>query len=254
MTIQGEDIAVRNAVLVLGSMEMPATRVNKKVSKTKMLVVAVLAFACLPEPLIAQSTPRVSDRSRSLERSGQMLFEQGVLLCRREGAVDKRDALSFFLRAAEDFKAAGAVGKQATAMLLAGFASKSLSEDREALGYFKEALRLYQSAKHRPGEIDALIHIGIAHYHLGEMDKSLDQLSRALELSRKLGERRGAANALSGIAQVHTATKELQKAIDAYNEVLPMLRALGDRDAEARAINNLQVISAELRNQPKSKN
>jgi len=209
--------------------------------------VVVLLF--LAAPLIAQST----DHSRALERSGQLLFERGVLLQSREGATDKREALSLFIRAAEDFKAAGAVGKQATAMLMAGFASRSLSEDRDALGYFKSALLLFQRAKHHSGEIDALTHIGIAHYHLGETDAALDQLNRALELSRKLRERRGAANALCVIAQVYIAKKELQKAVDVYNEALPMLRALDDRDAEARAKNNLQLITAEI-NQQKSKN
>ena len=219
----------------------------------RLLWAAVLVFLCLPLPLIAQSTATGAEHSRSLERSGQLLFEQGIILYRREAAVDKRKALSFFLRAAEDFKAAGSVGKQATAMLLAGFASKSLSEDRDALGYFKSAQLLFQRAKHRPGEIDALIHIGVAHYHLGEMDEALDQLNLALELSRKLRERRGASNALCAIAQVYIAKKELQKAIDVYKEALPMLRALDDREAEARAVNNLQLITAEL-NQQKSKN
>jgi tetratricopeptide (TPR) repeat protein len=225
-----------------------------RVSKAVLHWAAVLLLLCLPGPLIAQSTAQVPEHSRALERSGQLLFERGVLLYRREDAADKREALSLFLRAAEDFKAGGAMGKQATAMLLAGFASKSLSEDREALGYFKGALLLFQRAKHHPGEIDALTHIGVAHYHLGELDEALDQLNQALELSRKLRERRGAANALCVIAQVYIAKKELQKAVDVYNEVLPMLRALDDRDAEAQAFNNLQIITTELRNRQKSKN
>ena len=225
----------------------------KEASKTR-LHWAVLVSLCLPGFLIAQSTTTGAGHSRSLEKSGQLLFERGVLLYRREGVGDKREALSFFLRAGEDFNAAGAVSKHATAMLLAGFASKSLSEDREALGYFKSALLLFQRAKHHSGEIDALIHIGVAHYHLNEMDEALPHLSQALELSRKLRERRGAANALCAMAQVYTAKKELHKAISVYNEALPMLRALKDRDGEARAFNNLQVITSELRNQQKSKN
>jgi tetratricopeptide (TPR) repeat protein len=214
---------------------------------------ALIPLLCLPGPLISQSTGTIGDHSRALERSGQLLFERGVLLCQREPAADKREALSLFLRAAEDFKAAAAVGKQATAILMAGFASKSLSEDREALGYFKNALLLFQKAKHHPGEIDALIQIGVAHYHLGELDEALVQLNQALALSRKLRERRGSANALCVIAQVHIAKKELQRAIDVYKEALPMLRALDDREAEARAVSNLQLITAEL-NQQKSKN
>jgi tetratricopeptide (TPR) repeat protein len=233
---------------------MKGAREKKRVSKAGLHWAVLFVLLCLPGPLMAQSTAPATEHSRSLERSGQLLFESGVLLYRREAADDKREALSFFLRAAEDFKAGGAVGKQATAMLLAGFASKSLSEDREALGYFKCALVLFQTAKHRPGEIDALLHIGVAHYHLGEMDAALGQLNQALELSRKQHERRGAANALCVIAQVYTAKKELQKAIDVYNEALPMLRALDDRDGETRAFNNLQVITNELRNQQKSKN
>ena len=123
---------------------------------------AVLLMLFLPAPSIAQSTG-TPEHSRPLERSGQLLFERGVFLYQREAAADKREALSLFLRAAEDFKAAGAVGKQATAMLLAGFASKSLSEDREALGYFKSALLLFQRAKHHPGEIDAHIQVDVDH-------------------------------------------------------------------------------------------
>jgi tetratricopeptide (TPR) repeat protein len=229
-----------------------AGSVRTQVSKAGFHWAAVLALLCLPGLLIAQSTGK-AEHSRPLERSGQLLFEQGVLLCQREAAADKREALSLFLHAAEDFKAAGAVGKQATAMLMAGFASKSLSEDREALGYFKSALLLFQRSKHHPGEIDALIQIGVAHYHLEELDEALVQLNQALELSRKLRERRGTANTLCVIAQVHVAKKELQRAIDVYKEALPMLRALDDREAEARAVNNLQLITAEL-NQQKSKN
>ena len=232
---------------------MTGAHVKKNVFKTSLHWAAVLLLLWLPAPLIAQSNAPGGEHLRSLERSGQMLFEQGVLLYGREAATDKREALSLFLRAAEDFNAAGAVGKQATTMLLAGFASKSLSEDREALGYFKSSLLLFQKAKHRPGEVDALTHIGVAHYHLGEMNEALDQLNLALDLSRKLRERRGAANALCAIAQVYIAKKELQKAIDVYNEALPVLKALDDRDAEARALNNLQIITAEVRNQQKNK-
>src|SRR5205814_6971860 len=108
-----------------------------EVSKAELHWAAVLVLLCLSGPLIPQSTGTVGEHSRALERSGQLLLERGVLLYRRDAAADKREALSLFLRAAEDFKAGGAAGKQATAMLLAGFASKSLSEDREALGYFK---------------------------------------------------------------------------------------------------------------------
>ena len=232
---------------------MTGARTRRKAPEPGLLCFAMLAVLCFPGAAIAQSAG-TGEHSRALERSGQLLFERGVLLYGREAAADKREALSLFLRAAEDFKAAGSVGKQATAMLLAGFASKSVSEDREALGYFKSALLLFRRAKHHSGEIDALTHIGIAHYHLGEMDEALDQLNQALELSRKLRERRGTANALCVIAQVYIAKKELQKAIDVYNEALPMLRALEDRDAEARAFNNLQVITAELHNKQKSKN
>ena len=140
------------------------------------------------------------------------------------------------------------------ATLLAGFASRSLSDDREALGYFKTALLLFRSTKHHSGEIDALIHIGVTHYHLGEMDRALDSLNQALDLSRKLGERRGAANALCAIAQVYTANKELQKAINVYSEVLPILKALKDSDGQTSVSNNLQVITVELRKQQKSTN
>jgi len=150
---------------------MTGPRLRKRFSNAMLPWASLLVLLCLPAPLTAQSTATVGEQSRSLEKSGQLLFERGVLLFRREPAADKREALSLFLRAAEDFQAAGAAGKQATAMLLAGFASKSLSEDREALGYFKKALLLFQRTKYHPGEIDALTHIGVAHYHLGELAK-----------------------------------------------------------------------------------
>ena len=106
---------------------------KKKVSQAGFHWVVVVVLLCISEPFLGQSTAQVAEHSRALERSGQLLFERGVLLYGRAAATDKREALSFFLRAAEDFKAGGAVGKQATAMLLAGcfcFRERSISPAR----------------------------------------------------------------------------------------------------------------------------
>jgi tetratricopeptide (TPR) repeat protein len=213
----------------------------RRIRKATLVLMIALAVECLPATSVAQS--------RAAERSGQLLFEQAMSLYNRGNPTDRQASLAVFLRAAEDFKAAGAHGKYAMALLGAGFASSSIGEDYDALGYFTGALASFRKARHRPGEVDALINIGAAHYRLNELDTSLDHFNQALALSRKLRERRGEANALTGIAQIHTARNELQKAIDAYNQALPLLRAVADREGEARAQHNLEVVSQRLREQ-----
>jgi hypothetical protein len=77
-----------------------AGSVRTQVSKAGLHCAAVLALLCLPGTLIAQSTGP-AEHSRSLERSGQLLFEQGVLLCQREALADKRVRLFLIPEAAE---------------------------------------------------------------------------------------------------------------------------------------------------------
>jgi tetratricopeptide (TPR) repeat protein len=192
---------------------------------------------------------KLPEASKPLASSGQLLFEHAMSLYRAGTPDDRREALSSFLRAAEDFKSAQEPARQGMSLLGAGFVSSSLGADRDALGHFNQALLLFRKTRHRQGEVDALVNIGAAHYGLKEMDSALDNFQKALELSRKIGERKGAANALTGIAQVHAVRKELEKAINAYNEALPLLNAVGDREGEARARHNLNVIVAQLREQ-----
>jgi tetratricopeptide (TPR) repeat protein len=213
--------------------------------KAMMIIIAAIVIDLAPDSFAAQRR-LPGERNRARRASGQMLFDHAMSLYRRGTAADMREALPAFRNSAEDFKAAGDSGRQAGALLGAGFVFTHLENDREALRYFNGALLLFRKVKHRPGEIDALIHVGATYYRLKEMEKSLSHFQEALALARKIRERKATANALTGMAQVYGAMKELQKSVDAYKEALPILRELGDREGETRAQHNLKIILSEL--------
>ncbi|HXG64361.1 MAG TPA: tetratricopeptide repeat protein, partial [Blastocatellia bacterium] len=141
-------------------------------------------------PATANTQSRTAARNaRAYEKSGHLLYEHALALYNRKNPEDMRAALPFFRRAAEDFRAAGAHGKQAGALLGAGFVLRHLGYDREALRHFTGALLLYRRVKHRPGEVDALLNIGATHFSLQDSEKSLDHFNEALALARRIRER-----------------------------------------------------------------
>lgn len=219
-----------------------------KILRVTLLTAAAIGIYLTVDSSMAQ-TRRADERRRSHKASGQLLFDHAMNLYRRGTPDDLREAVPAFRNAAEDFKAAGDYGRQAGALLGAGFVFTHLGQDREALRYFNGALLLFRKVKHKPGEIDALTQVGAAYYRLQQMEKSLSHFEQALALSRKIRERKGTANALTGMAQVYGAMKELQKSVDAYKEALPILRELGDREGETRARHNLDIILNELNQQ-----
>ncbi len=232
---------------------MPDATIRSHLRGRNFLALSVISIACISSTALSQT--RATERaSRSMEASGQMLLTHALSLYNRKNPDDLPEALDFFRRAASDFNEAQAYGKQAVALLGAGFVLRQLGQDHEALRHFQGALNLYRKIKHRPGEIDALLNCAAAHYGAKELDKSLDLFNEALALSQKEGERKSTAIALSALAQIYTDKKELQKAMDAYNQALPIFRVLGDHDSEARATHNIEVISEMLRESEKARN
>jgi CHAT domain-containing protein/tetratricopeptide (TPR) repeat protein len=167
---------------------------------------------------------------------GECLDRMGRISAARE---HWRTAARLHARAADLFRRAGCLRREAVSRHHVGLALFNDGRVADSVGHYQSALRLLQAVKFRRGEIITLHALGQAYQALDEIQLSLDYYRQALQLTGTAGDARLRAYSLHNLGVLYLNLGQSDHARDLLEAAEKAWEQSGDERGRAASLNQL---------------